>query len=102
MRRPLPRLDDPGDDVERPRPVDAAAVGVHRERDAHREDVGGGGGLPAAQLVDPEGVDDGQDLGRGRPRVAVGVAQLVPRLRRDGSAMRATLRDLIVTPPFRT
>ena len=93
--RPLPRLDDAGDDVERPCPVDAAAVVVHGERDAHREDVGGCGRLASAQLVEVEGVDDREHLVGHGPGVAVGIAQLVPGLDHRG----VTLRDRPRTPP---
>ena len=80
IARPLRRVDDPRDDVERPRPVDAAAVGVDGERDAHRQDVGRRRGLAGAQLVELERVDDGQhSAAAGRGCTAV-VAQLVPRL----------------------
>ena len=77
-RGPLGGLDDAGDDVERPRPVDAAGLGVDGERDPQREDVGRRRRLAGPQLIEPEVVDDGEQLVRRRPGPAVGVAQLVP------------------------
>jgi hypothetical protein len=74
---PLDRVDDPGDDVERPRPVDATPVRVHRERDAHRQDVQIGVILARLQLVDAEAA---QGLDQNRSMwscAAIGQQQLV-------------------------
>ena len=54
MRLPLGGVDDPRDHVERPRPIDAASIGVDGERDPHREDVEVGVVLACLQLVDAE------------------------------------------------
>ena len=69
---PLLAGDQPGDDVERPRPVDVLALGVDRERDAHREDLEVGHPLALAQFVDAEPVEqlpsDHGRPGEGCPR----------------------------------
>ena len=93
---PLGGVDDPGDHVERPRPVDAAPVGVDGERDAHGEHVEVGGVLTGLQLGHPE-VLEVLDERRGRPaRAAVGLQQLVPQRRpcrcRPGPAWRCGRR----------
>ena len=90
--RPLGRFDDARDHVERPCPVDAAAVGVHGERDAHRLDVGGRRRLTAAQLVELESMKDIEQFPCRRAWRAVLVAQLVPRGDARGH-QRATLRE---------
>ena len=77
-RGPFGGLDHPGDDVERPRPVDAAGLGVHGERDPESEDVGRRRGLAGPELIEAEVVDDGEQLLRRRPRPTVTIAQLVP------------------------
>ncbi len=65
------RVDDPRDDVERPRPIDAAAVGVDRERDAHRQDVEVGVILACLQFVDAEPTQRVDEHLRVRARGAV-------------------------------
>ena len=82
---PLGRLDDTGDDVERPRPVDAAAIVVDGERDAHRLDVGGCGGLATPQLVQLEPVEEGDQPRRRRARAH----------RRSQSSSHGAGRDVI-------
>ena len=78
-RPPLLGVDDAGDDVEGPGPVDAAPVGVHGERDAHREDVEVGPDLPFLELGQPELPELGhEERGRGAGG-AVGRHQFVPR-----------------------
>ena len=54
------------------------AVGIHRERDPHRLDVGGRRRLPATQLVEFEPVENGPEFPRRRAWFAV-VIELVPR-----------------------
>ena len=94
--RPLVGLDDAGDDVERPRPIDAGAVGVDGEGDAHGEDVGGGRGLAGTQLLDTQAIDDLEHVDRRRPRRAVVVAQLVPGRRNPHVRhVRRRLGDLV-------
>ena len=62
----------------RPRPVDALAVGVHGERDAHGEDVDVGGVLAGPQLGQAERAQVLDERGGGRTGLAVLVEQLVP------------------------
>ncbi len=49
--RPLVTGDHTGDEIERPGTVEVGAVGVHRERDAHREDLDLGDPLQLGQLL---------------------------------------------------
>ncbi len=73
--RAIPFLpgDDARHDVERPRPVDAAALGVDGKRNAHDQDGEFGGGLALAQIRVAQGSQIlAQRPGRGtRPRRAV-------------------------------
>ena len=80
IRRHSDGRDDPRDDVERPGSVDALAVGVHGEGDAHRQDVDLGQRLALLQLAVLERRQLGEQRRRGGPRRAVGRHQLVPRV----------------------
>ena len=78
---PLRCGDHPRHDVHRPRPVGALSVVVHRERDAERHDVDLGEALSLLQLLDVQRPQTFDQSCRGRPRIAMGVDQLVPQER---------------------
>ena len=65
---PFVSCDDTRDDVERPGTVDATPVGVHRERDALREDVEVGTVLTLLQF----GLFEGPELFHQHPRRGAG------------------------------
>ena len=75
------RADHARDDVHRPGAVGALPVVVHGERDAERQDVDLGKALPLLQLLDLERPQTLDQSRGGRPRVAMGVDQLVPQER---------------------
>ncbi len=75
---PLGRVDHPGDHVERPRAVDAAAVGVDGEGDPERQDLQVGEVLAGLELGGAEVADHVDDRGGRLARLAVGRDQLVP------------------------
>src|SRR5690606_14227603 len=79
--RPLPFVvrDDARDQVERQRAIDVASVGVDRERDAvdAGDELGGELALRELALGEPREIVD-EPAGR-RPRLAVGLEQLVER-----------------------
>ena len=74
---PLVAGDHAGDEVERPGTVDVGAVGVHGERDAHRQDLDLGDPLPLGQLLRAESVEHRHQRGGDGTRLAVPVDQLI-------------------------
>ncbi len=78
---PLVTVDQARDDVERPRPVDVLAVAVDGERDSHREDLEIGHPLALAHLVDPDAVEQFDQVVRDRSRAAVQFEQFVHECR---------------------
>ena len=74
---PLLAVDQPRDDVERPRPVDVRAVGVDGERDPHRQDLEIGHPLALADLVEPDAVQQLDEVPRDRSRAPVVLEQFV-------------------------
>ena len=74
---PLLAGNQPRNDVERPRPVDVLALGVDRERDAHREDLEVGHPLAFAQFVDAEPVEQIHQVTGDGTWVALVVQQFV-------------------------
>ena len=95
------RGDHPRDDVERPGAVDATTVGVHGERDPHREDVELGQGLAFLQLA----VLERGELVEQRPRRLagrpVGGQELVPGVV-VGAHVCHRHRPTFVNPDVRT
>ncbi len=75
--RPLVAGDHPGDDVERPGAIDVLAVGVHGERDAHRQDLDLGDALELGQFLRSEAVEHRHQGGGDGTRFAVPADQLV-------------------------
>jgi hypothetical protein len=98
---PLRRGDDPRDDVERPGPVDATAVGVHRERDAHGEDVELGERLSLLQFAVLERRQLLDERSCRGARRAVGGEELVPGGRRGAHVCQGH-RPTLVEPRCRT
>ena len=74
---PLVAVDQARDDVERPGPVDVLTVGVDGERDPHREDLEIGHPLAFAHLVEPDAVQQLDQVTRDRSRAPVVLQQFV-------------------------
>ena len=75
--RPLVTGDHTGDEIERPRTVEVGAVGVHRERDAHREDLDLGDPLQLGQLLRRHSVEHRHQRGGDGTRLAVPIDELI-------------------------
>ncbi len=74
---PLVAGDDAWDEVERPGTVEVGAVGVHRERDAHRQDLDLGDPLQLGQLLGSEPVEHGHQRGSDGTRLTVPTDELI-------------------------
>jgi hypothetical protein len=101
MRRHSDGGDDPRDDVERPGPVDATAVGVDGERDAHGEDVELGERLSLLQFAVLERRQLLDERSCRGARRAVGGEELVPGGRRGAHVCQGH-RPTLVEPRCRT
>ena len=75
--RPLVTGDHAGDEIERPGAVEVGAVGVHGERDAHREDLDLGDALEFGQFLGPESVEHRHQHGGDGTRLAVPIDELI-------------------------
>ena len=75
--RPFVTGDHTRDEVERPRAVEVGAVGVHGERDAHRQDLDLGDALELGQLLRAQTVEHRHQRGGDGTRLAVPIDELI-------------------------